>query len=120
MVALSLSQLQIRREEICSEIRTIDTMCKGTFNEIYYNSTLKDGSVRKRGPFYNLTMKEKGKTVSRAVPKAEVEKTRQEVANYQLFRRLSDEYIEVCEQISTITQTHEEVKKTELFRGVYA
>jgi hypothetical protein len=56
-------------------------------------------------------MKEKGKTISRAVPKAEVEKTRQEVANYQLFRRLSDEYVEVCEQIASLTHSDETVKK---------
>jgi hypothetical protein len=112
MLAKKLSELFGRRAEICNEISEIETMRRGTLNEFYYNSTLKDGTVKKRGPFYNVTYSGKNKrTVSKSVSKKDIERVKEETDNYRKFRELSDEYVEVCETIAILTRSEDEAKK---------
>jgi len=112
MSIFSLSQLLERRIQICNAIAGITSMRRGTLNEIYRQQKLKDGTIARRGPFYNITTKAgKNKTVTTAVPKKDLEKVRSEVENYKDFRALSDEYIDVCEKISLLTKDDDEVKK---------
>jgi hypothetical protein len=97
------NSLNKRRELICKDIASIKTMRRGSFCEWYYNETLKDGTIRKRGPFYKITSKDsKNKTVSLTVPKDRKEEMRTETDNYRRFRELADEYAVVCEQISIL------------------
>ena len=51
------------------------------------------------GPRYLLTRSEGGKTRSRQLRGAEVEKVRREVANYREFLAVSDQIVEVSEAI---------------------
>ena len=112
MTTQTLAQLLERRLEICNEISGIETMIRGSLNEFYYDEKRKDGSVARRGPFYNITIKGEGnKTKTRTVPKKELECVRQEVSNYQNFRTLTDEYANVCESIFLLTQSDDEAKK---------
>jgi predicted DNA binding CopG/RHH family protein len=99
----TLPQLIERRKQICDTIAGISSMRRGTLNEVFRYQKLKDGTVATRGPFYNITMKSENKTVTVAVPKSDLDRIRQEVQNYKIFRELSDEYIDVCEQISLLT-----------------
>lgn len=108
----SLKSLISRRVQICNEIARITTMRRGNFNEFYYEQELKNGATAKRGPFYNVTVKgEKGKTITKSVPKKDAEQVRGEVDNYRKFRELSDEYIDVCEKISLLSDSDDEAKK---------
>jgi len=112
MKNLSLPQLLQRRIEICNAIADIKTMRRGSFNEFYYNETRKDGSVARRGPFFNVTVAgDKNKTKSRSVPKRDADRVKAEVENYRKFRELSEEYIDVCENISVLTHNDDEAKK---------
>lgn len=112
MPIFSLPQLFERRVQLCNSIAGITSMRRGTLNEVYRHQKLKDGTIAKRGPFYNITTKaEKNKTVTTAIPKSDLEKVRQEVENYKTFRALSEEYIEVCEKISLFTTDGDEAKK---------
>ena len=112
MTTQTLAQLHKRRREICDAITEIETMRRGSFNEFYYNQKRKDGTVARRGPFYNITFGGKGnKTETRSVPKEDVERVQQEVNNYHLFRSLTDEYIDICESISMLTQNEDDAKK---------
>jgi hypothetical protein len=78
-------------------------MRRGSFGEWCYHQTLKDGTVRYYGPFYKITRKDKAnKTVSVTVPQEKKEQMQADVAQYQRFRKLADEYAEVCEQISIL------------------
>jgi hypothetical protein len=94
--------LEERRRQIGEEITGITTMMRGTFNEFYCpEQKLKDGSVVKHGPFYNITTKGVGgKTISKSVKKGDVARMRHEVESYCRFRKLAGEYVEVCEQLS--------------------
>ena len=100
MTAIILSSLVERRVWICNEITGIKTMRRGNFNEFNYEQKFKNGSIAKRGPFYNFTFKgESGKTMSKSVQKKDEDKVRGEVDNYRRFRELSDEYVDICEKI---------------------
>ena len=111
MSTLAMPQLLERRVQICNAIAEIKTMRRGTLNEVYRKQELKSGEMARRGPFYNITTKtEKNKTVTTAVPKKDIERVRQEVENYKSFRKLSDEYIDVCEKISLLA-SDDEAKK---------
>jgi hypothetical protein len=105
MENLNLTQLTERREHICDAIAGITSMRRGTLNEVYRHQKLKDGTVATRGPFYNITTKAaNNKTVTVAVSKSDLGRVRLEVQNYKDFRALCDEYIDVCERISLLTQ----------------
>jgi hypothetical protein len=103
-----LSQLLECRAKIAKAITGISSMRRGTLNEVYHYQKLKDNTLAKRGPFYNITFKTEGsKTVTTAVPKKHLEHIRNEVENYRRFRALCDEYIDVCEKISLLSQPKE-------------
>jgi hypothetical protein len=100
-----LSRLLERGALIREAIAGITSMRRGTLNEIFHYQKLKDGTMARRGPFYNITFKTAGnKTVTTAVPKKDLERIRGEVENYKSFRVLCDEYIDVCEKISSLSQ----------------
>jgi hypothetical protein len=103
MENLNLAQLAERRKQICDAIAEITTMRRGTLNEVYRHQKLKDGTTATRGPFYNITIKSTGKTVTVAVPKSDLERVLRETRNYKAFRALSDEYVDVCERISSLS-----------------
>ena len=103
MENLNLQQLISRRKQICDAISEIPSMRRGTLNEVFRHQKLKDGTVATRGPFYNIIIKVGTKTVTTAIPKKDLDQIRREVQNYKAFRALSDEYIDVCEQISLLT-----------------
>ena len=112
MQFMNIFELIERRIKICNEISEIETMRRGTLNEFYYNSTLKDGTVKRRGPFYNITYTGKDKkTVSKSVRKKDIEQIKGDTENYKKFRDLTDEYAEVCEMITILSHSEDEAKK---------
>jgi len=79
-------------------------MRRGTVNEYFYNSTLKDGTVKRRGPFFNIMVSAGGnKSISQSVSKKDVDRIKQYTDNYRRFRELTDEYADVCDKITILT-----------------
>ena len=112
MSNMRLPGLHERRIEICNEISGIETMRRGTVNEFYYNSTLKDGTIKMRGPFYNITTNGKNnKTITQSLPKKDVDQAKHDTDNYKKFRELSAEYVDICEEIAFLTHSDDEAKK---------
>jgi len=58
------------------------------------------------GPYWALTFKLKGKTVTRSVPPAQLAATRQQVANFRSYQDLSAELVEVSEQLCRARLAH--------------
>jgi chorismate mutase len=115
----NLIQLAARRSEIVGEIGEIKSMRKGTLNAKYQNVQHKGGEVVVKGPYYALTKKAPGgKTVYQSIPAENAPQIQNEVDNYKRFRQLSDEYVDVCEKISVLADSEDEVKKTKHRRGV--
>jgi hypothetical protein len=93
---------QARRDEVLAEMAAIKAMRRGSFNEYHCDQKLKDGTPIRRGPFYNVTTKDKdSKTVSLAVPKEKADAVRAEVDAHRRFKALAEEYIGICEQSAT-------------------
>ena len=51
------------------------------------------------GPYWTLTFKSGGKTVTRAIPPHALAQTRQQIAEYKRFRTLAGEFVELSEQL---------------------
>ena len=107
-----LSQLASRRSEIASEINGIESMRKGTLNSQYQQVKHKNGEVAIKGPYFVLTRKSAGgRTISTSIPSKDAPRIQAEVDNYKRFRELSEEYVNVCEQISILGGSEDEGKK---------
>jgi hypothetical protein len=106
------TQLNARRLKIIDEMARIETMRKGSLNEKYNKTVNKNGEESRTGPYYVLTSKGIGnKTVSVSVSAAAVARVRQDVDNYREFRRLSDEYVEICGDIALKEGEDNDAKK---------
>jgi hypothetical protein len=116
----TLSGLMARRSEIVDKINRIGSMRKGVLNAKYQKVKHKNGEVAVKGPYYVLTKKAPGgKTISQAIPVNDVLHIQEEVSKYKCFRELADEYVDVCEEISIITERmgfEDEGKKNLTFR----
>ena len=108
----SATQLAMRRSEIVEEISKIRSMRKGVLNAKHQKVLHKNGEVVIKGPYYVLTKKcSGGKTVSQSVSAIDAPRVQEEVDNYKRFRQLSDEYVDVCEKMSLLTNSNDEGKK---------
>jgi hypothetical protein len=98
---MNINDYEKERTEALKKISGIKSMRKGVLNEYHVPVNLKNGETVKRGPYYVLSSKgPKGKTKSESVPAHEAKRMKTETENYKEFRRLSEEYIEICERIS--------------------
>jgi hypothetical protein len=106
---LRLAELVSRRCEIAQEISGIQSMRKGVLNATYKKVAHKNGEVAVKGPYYVLSRKGAGgKTVSQSIPAAKAPNVQQEVDNYKRFRKLSDEFVEICEKVAVFNGAAED------------
>jgi hypothetical protein len=109
-----MEELAARRAEILEEFNRMGGMRKGVLNATYQKVTHKDGEVVVRGPYYRLSRKgENNKTLSWSIPTTEAERVQTEVDNYRRFRRLADEFVNVCDEMSVLehSQPQDDAKK---------
>jgi hypothetical protein len=99
----NIRQLQQRLRQLTEEMGRLGPMRRGTLNEQFYEKTPKgeEGPVL-QGPYYVLSRKVKGKTVSRRVPRKEVEQVRREMQQYERFVELSREFVDCSEQLGML------------------
>lgn len=96
----TIESIEKRREEIIEEIRNIPSMRRGTINEQYLKVPRKDKESSLRGPYYVLTRKENGKTVSTRVRSHEFEEIKKETEAYKKFNQLSNEFAAITEELT--------------------
>lgn len=96
--------LEEERERVRDKLAGIGDMRRGSLMKQYRKCgkaqcrCSKDESYV-HGPSYSLTKKVKGKTVTRGIPKEAVESTELQIAQFQEYRRLNQEFLEVNEEI---------------------
>ena len=97
----TVRQLERRRERILEQLRQIRSMRRGTINEQYLKVPHKGQAAPVlRGPYYVLSRHRGGKTVSqRLTSPQQLEQARADVAAYQRFVALCQEYEQVTEQL---------------------
>jgi hypothetical protein len=114
---MEIQQLESRRLAILEEIRSIESMRRGTINEQYFHVQRKGTKeVIRQGPYYVWTRSEGGKTISQRLTTAEsVEQARQDVAAYKRFQALCGQYIEVTSKMGALKRRTEQEKKRSKF-----
>jgi len=99
-----IDALEKRRKQLLAELAAIGELRPGSLTERYrkcgkptcHCATEVTGG---HGPSFSLSRKVEGKTVTRIIPSAAVAETREQLAEYQRFRGLSAELIEVSERL---------------------
>src|SRR5256885_1239604 len=99
-----LEQLRRQRDQLKDKIRMLGDLRPGSLVERFRrcgkaNCRCAEPGAVGHGPSYSLTHAVEGKTVTRVIPPAAVELTREQVAAYQEFRRLSREFVEASERL---------------------
>lgn len=99
-----LRELEERRKHVGERLTGIGDMRQGSVYE-RYSKCGKAGcrcAVEEKylhGPKVTLTKTAGGKTVLRTIPKAAVESTKAQIERFQQFRRVSQEFLAVNEEI---------------------
>jgi hypothetical protein len=95
----SVQELEIRRNAILEEMRSIRSMRRGTINEQHFKTRLKwKKGVVLQGPYYVLSRREGEKTVSKRLRSpAELERAREDIVAQKRFMTLCREF----EQLTT-------------------
>ena len=98
--------LERRRNDVLEQMRAIRSMRRGTVNEQYLKVRHKGQSEPTRcGPYYVLSRKEGGRTVSQRLPAAQVEQARSDVAAHRHFVELCQEFERLTEQLAQVERT---------------
>jgi hypothetical protein len=110
---MDIHQLEARRLTILEEIRSIDSMRRGTVNEQFFQVRRKGSTeLTRQGPYYVWTRSEGGKTVSQRLTSAEaVEQARADVAAHKKFQGLCREFEHVAERLAAFQRVEEQEKK---------
>lgn len=99
----TVQELERRRNDVLERMRAIRSVRRGTVNEQYLNVRHKGQSQPGRcGPYYVLSRKEGGRTVSQRLPAAQVEQVRGDVAAHRRFVELCQEYERLTEQLGQV------------------
>ena len=112
----TLDSLTLRRDRIQQEFASLGDLRPGSLTAPEARST--DEWSRRRlqqcgkpgcrckaegatghGPYWSLTFKVQGKTVTRSIPAAAVERTREQIAEHKRFRALAAELVDLSEQL---------------------
>ena len=101
----TLAALTLRRDRIQQELVSVGDLRPGSLTRRFLQCgkprcrCQRDGATG-HGPYWSLTFKVQGKTVTRSIPKtAAVERTREQIAEHKRFRALAAELVDLSEQL---------------------
>ena len=99
---LTTAQLHARRRQLLAQIENLEQIRRGSITEQFVETTLKDGTKVRRGPYTLYSYKDKGgRTVSRRLsdPK-EIAHYRSQIEAFRQFQQLTGELLSLGETLS--------------------
>lgn len=108
-MSFPVQELEVRRNAILEEMRSIRSMRRGTINEQHFKIRLKGRKgVVLQGPYYVLSRREGEKTASQRLRSpVELEQARKDVAQYKRF-------MELCQEFERLTARLGELERSEV------
>jgi hypothetical protein len=94
------NQKQSKAGKIIKEISAIGPMRKGSITMQTFSVKKKDGTKTQRGPYPLYTCKKNGRTVSKRIPKDQVEIYQKQIDRHRHFQELVQELAELGEQMA--------------------
>ena len=111
----TLPELLRQREEVVQKIQSIDRLRRGTLSEQFF-TTKREGKTVRQGPYYVLQCYLKGCKCSERIPADHAQQVRSDVANYQLFQELAEQFVKITDQITRLENGPTDAKKNSSHR----
>jgi len=106
-----LADLRRQREQVLQEIHTIDRLRRGTLSEQFFLKK-RGGKAIRQGPYYVLQCFLKGSIkCSERIPADQAQQAKADVANYQRFQELADQFVHITDQITRLERGQTDAKK---------
>jgi len=100
------------KNQLLAQLAALGAMRKGTLSEQFVQTTLKDGTPSRRGPYTVYTFKEHGQTISRRLSDREqIVCYREQIATFRRFQELTAELARVGQQLADLEAAGEEGSK---------
>jgi hypothetical protein len=99
-----LKRIEEQREAVLAQMERMRCMRQGSVNEQWF-AVVRNGkpTQEKRGPYYVLTAKQNGRTVSQRLRSPQqVARTKEEVANHSRFMDLCRQFAQLTEQMGEL------------------
>lgn len=109
----SLQRLEQRRDAILEQMRAIRSMRRATINKQFLQVQHKGKNKPvSRGPYFVLSRREQGKTVSKRLTSVEeVKQAQKDVEGYKKFVALCKEFEDVTERLGEVERERAEVEQ---------
>lgn len=111
----NIPELRRQREEVLQKIQTIDRLRRGTLSEQFFTKK-REGKTVRQGPYFVLQCYLKGCKCSERIPADHAEQIRSDVANYQLFQELAEQFVKITDQITRWENGQTDAKKNSSHR----
>ena len=103
-----IKQLQNRIAEIRAELTQLGELRPGSISKQYNvcgkpNCRCKDpDNPRKHGPYFQLSYTWRGRSTSQFVQEERLEEVQEQLRNYKIFRKLTQEWVDVSIEIEKL------------------
>jgi len=99
----TLQSFQRQRQTLLDEIAGLPPMRPGTLRRFSPGRKRKDGSLLRRGPYWNYTFKREGKTLGRHIgDDASAETYRRQIEAFRRFRELSARFVALSQRMADL------------------
>lgn len=93
------AELRRKREQIIEQMQAIDRLRRGSLSEQFFTKKVQGQEIR-QGPYFVLQCYLKGCKCSERISADQAEQTKMDVANYQRFQELAEQFVQVTDQMT--------------------